>query len=307
MIRYFEKEGMDILLAAPTGRAAKRMTEATGYEARTIHRMLELNGALTDERKSVNFERNEENPLEADVIIIDEMSMVDIHLFQSLLKAVCVGTRLIMVGDVDQLPSVGPGQILRDLIASRQFPVVILQKIFRQAGESDIVINAHRINHGEAIKLDNKSKDFFFLERKDVNVIYKHMVQLVSDKIPRTNKTRPINEIIAPVMSKSFLDSVGVKLGILLCSTKIKITPINSHANPYLQLKNVVMTPPKSGPIAAATAPITPTIAKATVRFSPEYVPLIMEMVAGSINAPAIPSITDHPINTLKHLNLLPQ
>ena len=121
MIRYFEKEGMDILLAAPTGRAAKRMTEATGYEARTIHRMLELNGALTDERKSVNFERNEENPLEADVIIIDEMSMVDLHLFQSLLKAVSVGTRLIMVGDVDQLPSVGPGQILKDLIARDSF------------------------------------------------------------------------------------------------------------------------------------------------------------------------------------------
>lgn len=185
MIRYFEKEGMDILLAAPTGRAAKRMTEATGYEARTIHRMLELNGALTEEQRSINFERNEENPLEADVIIIDEMSMVDIHLFQSLLKAVSVGTRLIMVGDVDQLPSVGPGQILRDIMDSEAIPVVILQKIFRQAGESDIVVNAHLINRGETIKLNNKSKDFFFLERNDVNVIYKHMVQLVSEKIPK--------------------------------------------------------------------------------------------------------------------------
>lgn len=185
MICYFEKEGMDILLAAPTGRAAKRMTEATGYEARTIHRMLELNGALTEEQRSINFERNEENPLEADVIIIDEMSMVDIHLFQSLLKAVSVGTRLIMVGDVDQLPSVGPGQILRDIMDSGAIPVVILQKIFRQAGESDIVVNAHLINRGETIKLNNKSKDFFFLERNDVNVIYKHMVQLVSEKIPK--------------------------------------------------------------------------------------------------------------------------
>jgi len=185
IIRYFEEEGMDILLAAPTGRAAKRMTEATGYEAKTIHRMLELNGALTEEQKSIKFERNEENPLETDVVIIDEMSMVDLHLFQALLRAVSVGTRLIMVGDVDQLPSVGPGQILKDLIASGQFPVVILKKIFRQAGESDIVVNAHRINHGEAIKLDNKSKDFFFLERNDVNVIYKHMVQLVSEKMPR--------------------------------------------------------------------------------------------------------------------------
>lgn len=205
MIRYFEKEGMDILLAAPTGRAAKRMTEATGYEARTIHRMLELNGALTEEQKSVRFERNEENPLEADVIIIDEMSMVDLHLFQSLLKAVLVGTRLIMVGDVDQLPSVGPGQILKDLIASGQFPVVILQKIFRQAGESDIVVNAHRINHGEAIKLDNKSKDFFFLERNDVNVIYKHMVQLVSDKIPRYVEAAPYEVQVLTPMRKGNL------------------------------------------------------------------------------------------------------
>lgn len=205
MIRYFEKEGMDILLAAPTGRAAKRMTEATGYEARTIHRMLELNGALTDERKSINFERNEENPLEADVIIIDEMSMVDLYLFQALLKAVSVGTRLIMVGDVDQLPSVGPGQILRDLIKSEQFPVVILQKIFRQAGESDIVVNAHRINHGESIKLDNKSKDFFFLERNDVNVIYKHMVQLVSDKIPRYVEASPYEVQVLTPMRKGNL------------------------------------------------------------------------------------------------------
>lgn len=205
MIRYFEKEGMDILLAAPTGRAAKRMTEATGYEARTIHRMLELNGALNEERKSVNFERNEENPLEADVIIIDEMSMVDLHLFQSLLKAISVGTRLIMVGDVDQLPSVGPGQVLKDLIASGQFPVVILQKIFRQAGESDIVINAHRINHGESIKLDNKSKDFFFLERNDVNVIYKHMVQLVSEKIPRYVEATPFEVQVLTPMRKGNL------------------------------------------------------------------------------------------------------
>lgn len=205
MIRYFEKEGMDILLAAPTGRAAKRMTEATGYEARTIHRMLELNGALAEEQKSIRFERNEENPLEADVIIIDEMSMVDLHLFQSLLKAISVGTRLIMVGDVDQLPSVGPGQILKDLIESGQFPVVILQKIFRQAGESDIVVNAHRINHGETIKLDNKSKDFFFLERNDVNVIYKHMVQLVSEKIPRYVEAAPYEVQVLTPMRKGNL------------------------------------------------------------------------------------------------------
>jgi len=209
MIRYFEAEGMDILLAAPTGRAAKRMTEATGYEAKTIHRMLELNGALAEERKNIKFERNEENPLEADVVIIDEMSMVDLHLFQALLRAVSVGTRLIMVGDVDQLPSVGPGQILKDLIASKQFPVVILKKIFRQAGESDIIVNAHRINRGETIKLDNKSKDFFFLERSDVNVIYKHMIQLVSEKIPRYVNAESYDVQVLTPMRKG---SLGVEV-----------------------------------------------------------------------------------------------
>lgn len=183
IIRFFEREGLDILLAAPTGRAAKRMTEATGYEARTIHRMLEISGAL-EEGRGAQFERNEQNPLEADVIIIDEMSMVDIHLFRALLNAVSVGTRLIMVGDMDQLPSVGPGQVLHDLINSHAFPVVILQKIFRQAGESDIVVNAHKINKGEAITLDNKSRDFFFLERSSHLVIYKHMVQLIREMLP---------------------------------------------------------------------------------------------------------------------------
>lgn len=184
IIRYFAEAGMDIFLAAPTGRAAKRMTEATGYEARTIHRLLELNGAVTEESRSVKFEKNEENPLEADVIIVDEMSMVDIHLFQSLLKAILPGTRLIMAGDINQLPSVGPGQILKDMIDSGCFPVVMLQRIFRQAEKSDIVVNAHRINAGEQIALDNKSRDFFFLERGDVNVIYKHMIQLIREKLP---------------------------------------------------------------------------------------------------------------------------
>ena len=162
IIRYFESEGMDIFLAAPTGRAAKRMTEATGFEAKTIHRLLELNSALSDDdTRRANFERNQENPLEADVVIIDEMSMVDIQLFQALLKAILPGTRLILVGDVDQLPSVGPGQVLRDLMNSEAFPMVTLEKIFRQAGESDIVVNAHRINKGEQIALDNKSRTFF--------------------------------------------------------------------------------------------------------------------------------------------------
>lgn len=201
LIRYFEAEGLDILLAAPTGRAAKRMTEATGFEARTIHRMLELNSALSDDdTKKVRFERNEENPLEADVVIIDEMSMVDIQLFQSLLRAVAPGTRLVLVGDVDQLPSVGPGQVLRDLIRSGCFPMVELKKIFRQAEESDIIVNAHRINNGEQIALDNKSRDFFLLERVDINVIYKHMIQLVREKLPRYVKATPFDiQVLTPM------------------------------------------------------------------------------------------------------------
>lgn len=191
MIHYFAAEGMDMMLAAPTGRAAKRMTEATGYEARTIHRMLELSGIVPEEGRRASFERNEENPLETDVIIVDEMSMVDIHLFQSLLKAVSPGTRLILVGDSNQLPSVGPGQVLHDLIESGAFPVVRLEKIFRQAEESDIVVNAHRIHRGEEIRLDNKSGDFFFLERNSVPVIYKHMVQLIREKLPPYVKASP--------------------------------------------------------------------------------------------------------------------
>lgn len=200
MIHYFAAEGMDMMLAAPTGRAAKRMTEATGYEARTIHRMLELSGIVPEEGRRAGFERNEENPLETDVIIVDEMSMVDIHLFQSLLKAVSPGTRLILVGDSNQLPSVGPGQVLHDLIESGAFPVVRLEKIFRQAEESDIVVNAHRIHRGEEIRLDNKSRDFFFLERNSVPVIYKHMVQLIREKLPPYVKASPYEiQVLTPM------------------------------------------------------------------------------------------------------------
>lgn len=200
IIRYFLSQGMDILLAAPTGRAAKRMTEATGYESRTIHRLLELSGAASLEGKAARFERNEENPLEADVIIVDEMSMVDIFLFQSLLKAVSVGTRLILVGDVNQLPSVGPGQVLHDLIESGAFETVVLKKIFRQAQESDIVLNAHRIYAGEELVLDNKSRDFFFLERNDCDVIYKHMIQLILEKLPRYVDAAPFDiQVLTPM------------------------------------------------------------------------------------------------------------
>ena len=205
IIRYFEREGLDIFLAAPTGRAAKRMTEATGFEARTIHRLLELNGGLEEDGRRASFTKNQDNPLEADVVIIDEMSMVDIHLFQALLKAIAPGTRLILVGDVNQLPSVGPGQVLQDLIYSETFSVIGLQKIFRQAEDSDIVVNAHKIHKGQELILNNKSKDFFFLERQDVNVIYKHMIQLIQEKLPKYCNISPFEVQVLTPMRKGNL------------------------------------------------------------------------------------------------------
>jgi len=182
IIHYFEMEGMDIFLAAPTGRAAKRMSETTGYEARTIHRMLELNGGMDG---NAGFERNETNPLETDVIIVDEMSMVDIALMNALLKAVPAGTRLILVGDVNQLPSVGAGSVLKDIIESEACNVVKLTKIFRQASTSDIIVNAHKINAGEEVTLDNKSMDFFFLKRYDADTIINVTLQLIKQKLPK--------------------------------------------------------------------------------------------------------------------------
>ncbi|MDO4490441.1 MAG: ATP-dependent RecD-like DNA helicase [Lachnospiraceae bacterium] len=184
MIRYFQSQRLEIALAAPTGRAAKRMTETTGCEASTIHRLLELNGVMEESSSHVRFERNAENPLEADVIIIDEASMVDIHLMHALLSAILPGTRLILVGDQYQLPSVGPGSVLKDVIQSGEIPVVELTHIFRQAKESDIVVNAHKIHAGEMVQLDNNSRDFFFLERDDVRVIQKGIITLVSRKLP---------------------------------------------------------------------------------------------------------------------------
>ncbi len=188
MIRIFEEEGYNIFLGAPTGRAAKRMSEATGYEARTIHRMLEVSGRIDDDEDNssfARFDRNEENPLECDVIIIDEMSMVDVSLMYSLLKAVSAGTRLILVGDVHQLPSVGAGNVLKDILSSEKFKSITLEKIFRQAQESDIVMNAHKIHQGEHMVLDNKSKDFFFLKRGDADTIISVMLTLVRDKMPK--------------------------------------------------------------------------------------------------------------------------
>lgn len=184
IIRYFEMEGLDIFLAAPTGRAAKRMSETTGFEARTIHRMLELSGGV-DTDNGVGFERNERNPLETDVIIVDEMSMVDVSLMNSLLKAIIAGTRLILVGDVNQLPSVGAGSVLKDIIDSECFHTVKLTKIFRQASTSDIIVNAHKINRGEEVILDNKSMDFFFLKRYDADKIINVTLQLIKQKLPK--------------------------------------------------------------------------------------------------------------------------
>ena len=202
IIQYFESEGMDIALAAPTGRAAKRMSETTGYEAKTNHRLLELSGGMDEH---AGFERNEQNPLETDVIIIDEMSMVDITLMHNLLKAVVAGTRLILVGDVNQLPSVGPGCVLKDIIDSHACNVVRLNRIFRQASESDIIVNAHKINRGEPVSLDNKSRDFFFLKRYDANVIISICIQLIRQKLPKYVNASPFDIQVLTPMRKGLL------------------------------------------------------------------------------------------------------
>ena len=214
IIKYFDSQGLEIRLAAPTGRAAKRMTETTGWEAQTIHRLLELSGALEEESKNATFGRNEDNPLEADVIIIDEASMVDVFLMNSLLKAICVGTRLILVGDANQLPSVGPGNVLNDIIAAERFEVVRLTKIFRQAQASDIVVNAHRINQGEYFEIGPASKDFPFIKRPNANSIINAIVTLVKTKLPAYTDCT-VNEI--QVLTPTRKGTLGVeRLNIIL-------------------------------------------------------------------------------------------
>lgn len=225
IIRYFESEGLDIRLAAPTGRAAKRMSEATGYEAQTIHRLLEITGGAKSDGDrsgaSMHFDRNEDNPLETDVIIIDEMSMVDVTVMNSLLKAVPVGTRLILVGDVDQLPSVGPGNVLKDIMNSGCFEVVRLEKIFRQAAESEIVVNAHRINQGQRVELNKYSKDFLFVHRNSAEEIVAAIRTLVKDKLPGYVNA-DVNEI--QILTPSRKSAVGVeRLNKLM----------QEHLNPY--------------------------------------------------------------------------
>lgn len=234
IIRCLREEGLSILLAAPTGRAAKRMSEATGYEAQTIHRLLEYNGSLlenegeTEKENSDLFGRNEWNPLETDVLIIDEMSMVDIYLFHSLLRAVAVGTRLILVGDVNQLPSVGPGNVLRDIIDSHCFNVVKLSHIFRQAAESDIIVNAHRINDGEEISLDNQSKDFFCLKREDSHGVLEVMLWLVRDKMPKYTGCTPFDVQVLTPMKKG-------ELGVYRCNEILQ-----KYLNPEDRRKNQI-------------------------------------------------------------------
>ena len=209
IIRFFQMEGLDIRLAAPTGRAAKRMSETTGFEAQTIHRLLEICGGPGDSNNAaIHFDRNEENPLETDVIIVDEMSMVDIAIMNSLLKAVPVGTRLILVGDVDQLPSVGAGNVLKDIINSECFPVVKLEKIFRQAAESEIITNAHKINKGEPVVLNKYSKDFLFVRRNTPEEIIGAMCTLIKQKLPNYVGA-DVNEI--QIITPSRKSAVGVE------------------------------------------------------------------------------------------------
>ena len=193
IIDIYEEEGLEVLLAAPTGRAAKRMTEATGREAKTIHRLLEYSSI--EDGGGMYFARSEDNPLEADLIIVDEMSMVDILLMNSLLSAVSSGTRLILVGDVDQLPSVGAGNVLRDIIESRTVNVVQLDEIFRQAQESMIVVNAHKINHGEFPVLNQKDKDFFFINEFDSDKIAEKILGLAKTRLPRFNQYDSFSDI----------------------------------------------------------------------------------------------------------------
>ena len=187
IIQMFETDGLEVSLAAPTGRTAKRMSEATGHKASTIHRLLEVSGGgdeVTADDLSARFGRNEQNPLETDVIIVDEMSMVDTFLMHALLKAITIGTRVVFVGDVNQLASVGPGNVLKDIIDSGQFSVVKLTKVFRQAGESGIVVNAHKINAGQQVALDNSTGDFLYIERENAQMALNATIGLLKTKLP---------------------------------------------------------------------------------------------------------------------------
>ena len=186
IIKIFENNDQKVVLCAPTGRAAKRMSETSNKEAKTIHRLLEM-GFATDSDELIFF-KDEEDPIDADVIILDEASMVDIILMYNLLKAVKLGTRLLLVGDSDQLPSVGAGNVLKDIIDSGVIKTVRLNEIFRQARESMIVVNAHKINNGEPLFLNVKNKDFFFLRKNTNEEIINEIIGLVSERLPKFYK-----------------------------------------------------------------------------------------------------------------------
>lgn len=242
IIKYFSNQGYDVMLCAPTGRAAKRMTEQTGWPSQTIHRLLEFNGDPGDDNPGkVRFMRNEANPLETDCIIVDEMSMVDSYLFLSLLKAIMPGTRLILVGDVDQLPSVGPGNVLKDIIASGAFPVTTLTKIYRQNEGSDIVYNAHRVNRGEHIEITNKSKDFFFLNRPSTKAIIDEVRVLISDNLPKYLKCDPSEiQVLTPMRKNEVgVDNMNKQLQDLL-NPKTN-APEKTHGDRVFRIGDKVM------------------------------------------------------------------
>ena len=207
IIKLMQKMNLKVSLAAPTGRAAKRLSEVTGLEAKTIHRLLGV--VRNDSEFYLTFAKNEENPLSCDVIIVDEMSMLDINLMNSLLRAVKPGAKLIMVGDYDQLPSVGPGNVLKDLIDSLCIRVIKLNYIFRQAQESMIVINAHRINRGELPQFDNESSNFFFLKRNNQHDAAQTIAELYKERLPKTYNINPINSV--QVLSPARKGQAGVE------------------------------------------------------------------------------------------------
>lgn len=208
IISAYKAYGLKILLAAPTGRAAKRMTEATGLEAKTIHRLLEC-------KPPEGYQKNEENPLEADVLIVDECSMIDIVLMNSLLKAIPATMRLILVGDIDQLPSVGAGNVLRDMIDSGAIPVIRLTRIFRQAQTSQIVMNAHRINEGKMPEIQNGAQtDFFFTENEDPEQVLSKIVSFVKEKLPAYYKIDPSKIQVLTPMQKGVVGATNLNLAL---------------------------------------------------------------------------------------------
>ena len=208
IISAYKAYGLKILLAAPTGRAAKRMTEATGLEAKTIHRLLEC-------KPPEGYQKNEENPLEGDVLIVDECSMIDIVLMNSLLKAIPPTMRLIMVGDIDQLPSVGAGNVLRDIIDSGSFPVVRLTRIFRQAQTSRIIMNAHRINEGKMPDISNgKNTDFFFIENEDAEGCVPRIVKLVQENLPNYYHVEPSQIQVLTPMQRGVVGATNLNLSL---------------------------------------------------------------------------------------------